>query len=235
VISPSAPRGSLRRGAAVAALAVALAFAGLLLAAPIATADGCAPTDLSCATESVGGAVDQAKEQAGNAGNTVNDTANDAAGKVSDSVDGVLNPGGGGPGDGGGGPGDGGGSGGGPGAGGSGHGGQRSGSGHGGRSGPGATAQAGNRARSTIGSPTRARTHDVSSITIPPATSVLGRRYEDRAGISRAVQDIALHVGLPLLLLLALSAGFVAIQDRLDRTDPKLALAPVDRDELTFQ
>lgn len=39
---------------------------------------------------------------------------------------------------------------------------------------------------------------------------------------------------IPLLWLLALSIGFVGIQSRIDRHDPKLALAPVDRMELEF-
>ena len=39
---------------------------------------------------------------------------------------------------------------------------------------------------------------------------------------------------IPLLWLLALSVGFVGIQSRIDRHDPKLAAAPVDVAELEF-
>lgn len=39
---------------------------------------------------------------------------------------------------------------------------------------------------------------------------------------------------IPLLIALAASIGFAGIQSRIDRDDPKLAYAPVDRVELAF-
>ena len=40
---------------------------------------------------------------------------------------------------------------------------------------------------------------------------------------------------IPLMLMLVLATLFLGVQDRIDRRDPKLALAPVVRGELTFE
>lgn len=55
-------------------------------------------------------------------------------------------------------------------------------------------------------------------------------------GIGRTFGDIIRRIGFPLALL-AIVAGFLALQNRLDRKDPKLAVAAVDsqRDSLTFE
>jgi hypothetical protein len=37
-----------------------------------------------------------------------------------------------------------------------------------------------------------------------------------------------------VLALFGLAVAFVAIQDRFDRTDPRLALAPIDSDVMEF-
>ncbi|MGH2729012.1 MAG: hypothetical protein ACRDJI_00220, partial [Actinomycetota bacterium] len=55
-------------------------------------------------------------------------------------------------------------------------------------------------------------------------------------GIGNIFGDIISNYGFPLALI-AIAAGFLAIQSRLDRRDPKLALAPVDtrHELLTFK
>lgn len=49
-----------------------------------------------------------------------------------------------------------------------------------------------------------------------------------------ALREVAVGLALPLLVLLAIVVGFTMIQNRLDRRDPKLALAPLAEDVLRF-
>jgi hypothetical protein len=62
-----------------------------------------------------------------------------------------------------------------------------------------------------------------------------GLRPERTAGARSGgtLGGVARSVGI-VLALLGLAAGFVAIQDRLDRNDPRLALAPVESDIVEF-
>jgi hypothetical protein len=53
----------------------------------------------------------------------------------------------------------------------------------------------------------------------------------DRFG--RALEGVARSLAI-VLALFGLAVGFVAIQDRLDRSDPRLALAPVESDIVEF-
>jgi hypothetical protein len=55
--------------------------------------------------------------------------------------------------------------------------------------------------------------------------------FEDRVG--EAVHVVAQSLGV-VLVLLAVAAGFVMVQNRLDRRDPKLALAPVETEMMVF-
>jgi hypothetical protein len=55
--------------------------------------------------------------------------------------------------------------------------------------------------------------------------------FEDRVG--EAVHVVAQSLGV-VLALLAVAAGFVMVQNRLDRRDPKLALAPVETEMMVF-
>ena len=54
-------------------------------------------------------------------------------------------------------------------------------------------------------------------------------------GIGRMAADIGHRLALPLALLLALVVAFVAMQDRLDRTDPRLHLASLDEEVTRFR
>jgi hypothetical protein len=51
--------------------------------------------------------------------------------------------------------------------------------------------------------------------------------------VAEAVHVVAQSLGV-VLALLALAAGFVMVQNRLDRRDPKLALAPVETEMMGF-
>jgi hypothetical protein len=42
-------------------------------------------------------------------------------------------------------------------------------------------------------------------------------------------------VAIPLILLLGIVTAFVAVQNRIDRRDPKLQLASLDHDVLEFR
>ena len=59
----------------------------------------------------------------------------------------------------------------------------------------------------------------------------LERTFGDRFG--DALGGVARSLAI-VLALLGLAVAFVAIQDRLDRNDPRLALAPVDSDVVEF-
>ena len=58
-------------------------------------------------------------------------------------------------------------------------------------------------------------------------TGPQGRTFGD------ALEGVARSLAI-VLALFGLAVAFVAIQDRLDRTDPKLALAPVESDVVEF-
>lgn len=67
-----------------------------------------------------------------------------------------------------------------------------------------------------------------------PSGTVL--RDADRASGDRfgaAIEGVARSLAI-VLALFGLAVGFVAIQDRLDRNDPRLALAPVESDIVEF-
>lgn len=67
-----------------------------------------------------------------------------------------------------------------------------------------------------------------------PSGAVL--RDPDRASGDRfgaAIEGVARSLAI-VLALFGLAVGFVAIQDRLDRNDPRLALAPVESDIVEF-
>jgi hypothetical protein len=54
-------------------------------------------------------------------------------------------------------------------------------------------------------------------------------------GVGRLAADIGHRMALPLAFLLALVVAFVAMQNRLDRTDPRLHLASLDEDVSRFR
>jgi hypothetical protein len=73
--------------------------------------------------------------------------------------------------------------------------------------------------------------------TLHATTDGPGGRAADAhtVGIVRALGEAAVGVAVPILLLLGLAITFTAIQNRLDRRDPKLKLAPLGPDVLRFE
>jgi hypothetical protein len=147
---------------------------------------------------------------------TVKDTAGSTVGQVKDTIDSVLNPGG----DGGGGPG-GGGDGGGFGGGGS------DGGGNGGSAPPaqGPSVPGGGSTPYPALLPQAPLNGPVPSGTVGSPSLI------DRIG--RGAVGTAKQLGFPLALALIVVA-FLLIQDRVDRRDPKLALAPITPDVSRF-
>jgi hypothetical protein len=87
----------------------------------------------------------------------------------------------------------------------------------------------------TVGVPSAAAGETVlvteTSLPLVPSeqvTPILAR------GLPAALREVAVGLALPLLVLLAIVVGFTMIQNRLDRRDPKLALAPLAEDVLRF-
>jgi hypothetical protein len=67
-----------------------------------------------------------------------------------------------------------------------------------------------------------------------PASSVVrDPDIASRDRFDRALEGVARSLAI-VLTLFGLAVGFVAIQDRLDRNDPRLALAPVESDLVEF-
>jgi hypothetical protein len=78
-----------------------------------------------------------------------------------------------------------------------------------------------------------------SPATAPTLVATTSDRLADDAsagtGISGVLREAAIGIALPLVVVLLLLLVFTAIQDRLDRRDPKLALAPLATDVLRFE
>jgi hypothetical protein len=68
-----------------------------------------------------------------------------------------------------------------------------------------------------------------------PSGTVFPRPTDRRSstGFDSALRGVARSLAI-VLALFGLAVGFVAIQDRLDRSDPRLALAPVESDIVGF-
>ena len=71
----------------------------------------------------------------------------------------------------------------------------------------------------------------------PPigVTSVPSRSHPDTTDRFAAAAEGAVKSLLVVFVLLGVAVGFVVIQDRLDRGDPKLALAPLRSDMVPFE
>ena len=67
-----------------------------------------------------------------------------------------------------------------------------------------------------------------SGVAFGPRRDVSGPSLVER--IARSISDVAQKIAFPLLLALIVGA-FVVVQNRVDRKDPKLALAAIDADE----
>lgn len=66
------------------------------------------------------------------------------------------------------------------------------------------------------------------------ADSISAMTRPELEGFGRAALDAAKKFAFPLLMTLAVGA-FLLVQSRVDRRDPKLALAPIDHDMLAFE
>jgi hypothetical protein len=85
-------------------------------------------------------------------------------------------------------------------------------------------------------SPERAGIAGPSGPTISAASGIAPPRRADRTSgnpFAEALGGVARSLAI-VLALFGLAVAFVAIQDRFDRTDPRLALAPIDSDVVEF-
>ncbi len=246
----SATKAGARAGLRAMVLMV-LASGVWLTTSGIALADAttCAPTDVSCvgstvndttgdATSTVDDTVQTGQDQVNDTVGQAEDQASDAVDAVADTVqtvkeavlgDGSTEPDPGGP----------------PGGGSGGSGGSSSsGSGDSSSGGAGGT-DAGRRGDGHGGSTTGTPGVSVplgatapTSLATPPGT-VGGRNGAPSTSgaptFRAAVAGIAAAVVLPLLILSGCALAFVAAQGRLDRRDPRLAMAPVVSDVLRFE
>jgi hypothetical protein len=180
----------------------------IALAAPIARAAECAPTDLTCLAQQghdtlggLGGTLGSGQDPVGGVTNTAGKVVN----TVNDTLDGLLNGGSGG----GGGPG-----------GGSGGGSGNPGHHHG--------------ASTTIASRTFS-TSSGSTATAPTTstTPVVHQARSELRTVGGTVVRAAQQVGFPMILAFVV-ALFVMVQNRLDRNDPKLSMAPLRPDRMRF-
>jgi hypothetical protein len=204
--------------------AVPLAVLSLALAAPALAGETCDPLDVTCV---VTGTAGSGQQKVADTIDTVTGTAKPIADDPQGTVDRILHPGivdp---PGGGGGGSGGGGGGGGGGGQSNGGHTGDR----------PPATGPQTTRG-SQVGRPAGSRPSgsrsagsslDPSIIPVPPSKEPV---FADE--VAGAVRAVAPSLAV-VLALLAVAGGFVVVQDRLDRRDLKLTLAPVQTEMMGF-
>ena len=187
---------------------------GLSLASPAAHAEPCLPTDAGCVDDPVKDAVEAIEDEVETVLEDAGDGAEDTADAVGDQVDGAV-------------------------AkirevvdgildpGGEGGGDPKEQGGAGGRGRPEAPALRGREVRE----PAFASPSDQAS---RPSARAISRRSGSQGGLGRAAAEVAGRLAFPLALALAVLC-FVALQDRLDKRDPRLALAPLDPDFLKFE
>jgi hypothetical protein len=206
--------------------AVPLAVLSLALAAPASAQDVCDPLDVTCVVTGTAGSGQQTiTDEADTVTGTVKPAVDDPQGTVDHILHNgpVDTPGGGGGGIGGG-------------TGGGGTGGHQPGDqgtagqpgGKGPHLGPGPQQPRSAGGRSAGPHPIGS-TPDHSPIAIPPTN---GRVFADGFA-GAAAHVVARSLGV-VLALLAVAVGFVMVQDRLDRRDPKLTLAPVQTEMMGF-
>jgi len=193
--------------------AVPLAALSLALAAPALADETCDPLDVTCV---VTGAAGSGQQQAADTVDTVTGTAKPIADDPLGTVGRILNPGSVEP------PGGGGG-------------GDQPSGGHTGDRPPGTgpqTARGSQVGRPAGSRPTGPRSAsssiDPSTISVSPSKDPV---FADQ--VAGVVLAVAPSLGV-VLALFAVALGFVMIQDRLDRRDPKLSLAPVQTEMMGF-
>jgi hypothetical protein len=200
--------------------AVPLAVLSLALAAPALAGETCDPLDVTCVvTDTTGSGQGTVQDTV----DTITGTAKPIADDPQGTVDRILHPGIVDP------PGGGGG-----GSGGGGGGGQS----NGGHTGDRSSATGPQTARGTqVGRPAGSRpagprsagsSLGSSTIPVPPSKEPV---FADE--VAGAVHVVAQSLGV-VLALFAVALGFVMVQDRLDRRDPKLSLAPVQTEMMGF-
>lgn len=219
-------------------IASAVALLGIALSVPVAAAEPCSVLDLSCVVDQTSGTVgDTVDETAGTVGDTVEQTGGTVGGvvggtlgdtveqvtetmggaldQVSGTVGGVLS-----------------------GVGPTGGttttdpGGQTGGAPGGGGGGTQPPAGGGSGVPSTAGMAGPADQASIRSGNGSASPSQGPTVRDPRTGLGSTL-SLAQTVAFPLTLILIV-LGFLSVQDRIDRKDPKLALAPVGSDYLTF-
>jgi hypothetical protein len=200
--------------------AVPLVVLSLALAAPAFAEAACDPLDVTCVvTDTAGSGQQTVSDNVDTVIGTVKPVVDDPQGTVDHILHGTVNP----PGGGGGGTG-------------GGTGGDQPGD-HGAAGRPGGTgphvARGPKQPRSvggrSAGPHPTGSTSDTSSIPVTVAKDPL--LADGFAGAAAHV--VARSLGV-VLALLAVAVGFVMVQDRLDRRDPKLTLAPVQTEMMGF-
>lgn len=216
----STPRARGRRTPSRLLRSLVIAGSGLALVAlgpaGAAFADPCPLTDPLCVVETVEDTVDTT---VGTAKDHADETVETAQKTVKDLTDPAGDPGGGG----GGGGGD------------TGGGGDQGGGGRG--HGPGTPGDGNPGAGPIVSVPATAGGASVVTVT---ETGVLPVDHREEIvpiiarGIPATLRAVAVGLAVPLLILLGIVVGFTMVQNRLDRRDPKLALAPLAEDVLRF-
>jgi hypothetical protein len=215
--TPVSKRRPTRRRLAGVVVTGAASVTILFGPAGVATAEDCPITDLTCAAQDVGGThehtVDGSLHNAEDGVSTAVDTVGSTLGGLTDTVGQPPGRGGGG----GSGDNDGGGA-----------------NHHGGGSANGSNRSSGS-ARPGV------QTHAGGTL-VEIATAIDGQAVADASSADTADQrpgtiglpEAAAGIALSLLIVLGAVLLFMTIQARLDRRDPKLALAPVTADVVTF-
>jgi hypothetical protein len=197
--------------------AVLLVVLSLALAAPAFAEDACDPLDVTCVvTDTAGSGQQTVSDNVDTVTGTVKPVVDDPQGTIDRILHGTVNPPGGG--------------------GGGGTGGDQPG-GHGTAGRPGGTGphvvRGPQQPRSvggrSAGPHPTGSTPDTSSI---PVTVAKDPVFADGFA-GAAAHVVARSLGV-VLALLAVAVGFVTVQDRLDRRDPKLTLAPVQTEMMEF-
>ncbi len=68
-----------------------------------------------------------------------------------------------------------------------------------------------------------------------PSDSSVGAGTDGSIGVGRIAAEMGRRLALPLTAVLVLVVIFVAMQSRLDRTDPRLHLASLDEEVSRFR
>jgi hypothetical protein len=198
-----------------ALVVVPLAALSLALAAPAFADDVCDPLDVTCVVTGTGGSgQDPVTDTVDTVTGTLKPVVDDAQGTVDHTLHGTVNP---------------------PGGGGGGTGGDQPGE-HGTAGRPRGNGPHVVRPQQALSVGGRsAGPHPTGS---PPDTSSIPVTVAKHPVFADGFAGAAAHVVAQslgvVLALLAVAVGFVMVQDRLDRRDPKLALAPVQTEMMGF-